>query len=196
MPLRWSGHIDNLASFRDGELLFDIERHFCRGISASGKIVFTKPRYAFMIDHCGATEKTFLGSKPLTARTFHLAVRALPGYRLQKDALTHINYSSVSKNHFIDWEDCVSFGTEKAGTMVGLIQKEPVESLNVLLKKTLPEALDDWNALAKRLGLRPISRSLLSKLSKRAIKSNNTYRDINLVPTWPKSASRFWFEQE
>lgn len=196
MPIRWFGHIDNLASFRDGTLLFDIERHFCKSVSAGGKILYTKPRYAFMIDHCGATEKTFLGRKPLTARTFHLAVRTLPGYRLQKDAQTHINYSNVSKNHFVNWEDCVSFGTEKAGTMVGLIQKEPVDSLNELLKKTIPEALDDWNALAKRLELRHIDNKLLTKLSKQAMKSNKSYRDINSVKTSPKSASRFWFEQE
>jgi hypothetical protein len=196
MSVRWSAHIDNLASFRDGELLFDIERHFCKGISASGKIVHTKPKYSFMIDHCGAREKTFLGRKSLTARTFHLAVKTMPGYRLQKDALTSINYSHASKNHFIDWEDCVSFGTDKAGTMVGLIQKEPVESLNGLLKKTLPAAVDDWNVLAKKLELRRINNQLLTKLAKQAIAKDKTYPKANLVSAWPKNPSRFWFEQE
>jgi hypothetical protein len=196
MPFRWSAHIDNLSSFRDGTLLFDIERHFCRGVSASGKIVCTKPKYAFMIDHCGATEKAFMGKKPLTARTFHLAVRTLPGYRLQKDAQAHVNYSSVSRNHFIDWDECVSFGTEKAGTMVGLIQKEPVGSLNELLKKTLPSAVEDWNRLAKKLGLRHIDNRLLTKLSRQAIEKDKSYRDINPVSAWPKTVWRFWFEQE
>jgi len=196
MPLRWSGHIDNLASFRDGELLFDIERHFCRGVSASGKIVFTKPKYAFMIDHCGATEKAFLGSKPLTARTFHLAARNLPGYRLEKETHVTIRYSHPQKSHFVSWEDCVSFGADRAGTMVGLIQKQPVGSLNELLKKTIPEALDDWNALAKRLELRHIDKSLFNRLAKRAVNADKAHRDINLVSKWPKNPSRFWFEQE
>ena len=149
-----------------------------------------------MIDHCGATEKAFLGSKPLTARTFHLAVKALPGYRLQKDALTSIGYSHASKNHFIDWEESVSFGTNKAGTMVGLIQKEPVASLNELLKKTLPAAVEDWNALAKSLDLRPIHTKLLTKLSKQAVKKDKAYPKTNAVSSWPKDPSRFWFEQE
>jgi len=196
MPFRWFGHIDNLASFRDGTLLFDIERHFCKGVSAGGKIAFTKPRYAFMIDHCGATEKTFLGKKPLTARTFHLAVRTLPDYKLEKDAQTHINYAHKTKNHFCNWEDCVSFGTDRAGTMVGLIQKEPVESLNILLKKTLPDALADWNRLAKTLNLRHIDNRLLTKLSKQAMTKDKSYPRTNLISAWPKSASRFWFEQE
>ena len=30
--MRWSAHIDNLASFRDGTLLFDLESHFCRKV--------------------------------------------------------------------------------------------------------------------------------------------------------------------
>lgn len=194
MSVRWSAHIDNLASFRDGILLFDIERHFCRGISGNGKIVLAKPKYAFMIDHCGATEKTFLGAKPLTARTFHLAVKALPGYRLQKEAQTHINYAHASKNHFIDWEESVSFGTDKTGTMIGLIQKEPVGSLNELLKKTLPAAVEDWNQLAKKLELRRIDNRLLTKLARQAVEKDRHYRKSIL--SWPKSASRFWFEQE
>ncbi|MEM5814219.1 MAG: hypothetical protein QXD77_00170, partial [Candidatus Aenigmatarchaeota archaeon] len=193
---RWSGHIDNLASFRDGTLLFDIERHFCRGISGIGKIVQTRPKYAFMIDHCGATEKTLLGRKPLAARTFHLAARVLPGYRLEKETCTRIRYAHPAKNYFCAWDDCVSFGTEKAGTMVGLIQKEPVNSLNELLKKTLPEAITDWNALAKKLELRHIDNRLLTKLIKQAVNKDKSYPKSDCISTWPKNPSRFWFEQE
>lgn len=195
MPGHWLAHIDNIASFRDGQLLFDIECHVARKPLSNGKFAYSKPKYAFMIDHCGATEKTFFGSKPLAARTFHLAVRTLPGYRLEKETHVTIRYSHPKKNHFCAWEDCVSFGTDKAGTMVGLVQKTPLDSLNELLK-TLPEAIMDWNALAKKLDLRPVNGSLLNRLTKRAMEANRAYRDIQGTAKWPKNAWRFWFEQE
>ena len=196
MAYKWLAHIDNIASFRNGTLLFDIERHTARGLSPRGRIIHAKPRYAFMIDHVGAVEKGRIFRRPLSSRTFKLALDMHPDYVLDRETPVSIKYSSPSKNVFCNWEDCVSFGQARAGTMIGMIQSQPEESLKQVLESTLPAAIEDWNLLAKKLNLLPVSRSLYHRLVRQAKTANDRFPKHKRTAEWPKNPIRFLFEQE
>ena len=195
MPTCWLAHIDNIASFREGKIIFDIERHFARGIYSSGEIVYTKPRYSFMIDYVGAREGKIF-KKPLSASTFKRAVSSFKGYVLEKESEVSLRYTNETKNIFLSWEACVPLHKEFSGNVVGLIQINPVQSLDEVLKKILPNALADWNTLAEKLKLESIPNSVYNALVRKAVKINKSYPKEKFIAQWPKRPIRFLFEQE
>ena len=184
----WHAYIDNLVAFKKKGLVIDMERH-----TAENGNKKAAPHYAFMIDCIGATEGKFF-KKPLSADAFKNTMKSLGNFKLEKETDIAIVYRNG--DIIIDWENSVSYKSEKAGTMIGLIQTKPMPSLNEMLKNVLPAAIKDWNILAEKLNLPEIGSALLKKLSTQAMLANKNYPQIKNGTKWPNNPIRFWFEQE